>query len=182
MLAATCPSLFQFSNPGFQLRHLDDPYLQIKKRSDAARNLRGNLPGIDVFDQTRALLQHSFGTLQIPRGSEPGSWRSRHSGVFDDEILQVPAGGQKAGFPRKPRQRIMNRIRRKGRPTRLDPLSYENLRQQVLPRDGWRCQSCGAMSNLEIHHQEFRSHAGEDSQQNLITICTGCHSAIHRGH
>jgi 5-methylcytosine-specific restriction endonuclease McrA len=36
---------------------------------------------------------------------------------------------------------------------------YESLRQQVLRRDGWRCQSCGTMSNLEIHHKEFRSHS-----------------------
>ena len=32
-------------------------------------------------------------------------------------------------------------------PLRLDPVSYESLRQQVLRRDGWRCQSCGTMSN-----------------------------------
>jgi 5-methylcytosine-specific restriction endonuclease McrA len=38
---------------------------------------------------------------------------------------------------------------------RLDPESYEALRQQVLRRDGWRCQSCGAMSNLEVHHKQF---------------------------
>ena len=27
-------------------------------------------------------------------------------------------------------------------------LKYDNLRCQVLRRDGWRCQSCGSMSNL----------------------------------
>jgi len=26
---------------------------------------------------------------------------------------------------------------------RLDSLLYESLRQQILRRDGWRCQSCG---------------------------------------
>jgi len=25
------------------------------------------------------------------------------------------------------------------------------------------------MSNLEVHHEEFRSHSGHDSAQNLIT-------------
>jgi 5-methylcytosine-specific restriction endonuclease McrA len=64
-------------------------------------------------------------------------------------------------------------------PLRLDPLSYEGLRQQILRRDGWRCQSCGAMSNLEIHHKEFRSHSGHDSEENLITMCTHCHTRIH---
>jgi ATP-dependent DNA helicase RecQ len=64
---------------------------------------------------------------------------------------------------------------------RMDPTSYDKLRQQVLRRDGWRCQSCGAMSNLELHHQEFRSQGGEDSELNLITLCTGCHARNHRG-
>jgi 5-methylcytosine-specific restriction endonuclease McrA len=46
--------------------------------------------------------------------------------------------------------------------------TYGNLRQQVLRRDGWRCQSRGTMSNLEIHHRQFRSHAGDDAEENLI--------------
>lgn len=62
---------------------------------------------------------------------------------------------------------------------RLDPVPYEAIRQQVLRRDGWRCQLCGAMSNLEVHHKEFRSHAGNDSEENLITLCTACHSETH---
>jgi 5-methylcytosine-specific restriction endonuclease McrA len=62
---------------------------------------------------------------------------------------------------------------------RLDPVSYETLRQQILRRDGWRCQSCGTMSNLEVHHKEFRSHSGHDSEENLITLCVGCHRQMH---
>jgi len=72
-------------------------------------------------------------------------------------------------------------IRRKADRSRLDPLSYESLRQLVLLRDGWRCQSCGTMSNLEVHHREFRSHSGEDSEENLITLCSACHARVHRG-
>ena len=63
---------------------------------------------------------------------------------------------------------------------RLDPTSYETLRQVVLKRDGWRCQSCGAMSNLEIHHQQFRSQSGDDSEENLITVCAACHASAHQ--
>jgi 5-methylcytosine-specific restriction endonuclease McrA len=62
---------------------------------------------------------------------------------------------------------------------RLDPASYETLRQQILRRDGWRCQSCGTMSNLEVHHNQFRSHSGDDSEQNLIILCTACHANTH---
>jgi ATP-dependent DNA helicase RecQ len=75
----------------------------------------------------------------------------------------------------------MNPIPVKSPRLRLAPELYENLRQQVLRRDGWRCQSCGALSNLEVHHKELRSQSGDDSEQNLITLCTACHSRVHRG-
>jgi len=74
----------------------------------------------------------------------------------------------------------MRMIRPKAAPLRQDPLSYESLRQQILRRDGGRCQSCGAMSNLEVHHKEFRSHSGANSEKNLITLCTACHARVHR--
>jgi len=73
----------------------------------------------------------------------------------------------------------MRMIRPQVAPSRRDPLSYERLRQQILRRDGWRCQSCGTMSNLEVHHREFRSHSGADSEENLITLCTACHPRVH---
>ena len=71
-------------------------------------------------------------------------------------------------------------IRPKAPRLRLDLLSYETLRQQILRRDSWRCQSCGTMSNLEVHHKEFRSQSGDDSEENLITLCAACHPRIHR--
>jgi len=71
-------------------------------------------------------------------------------------------------------------IRPKAAPARLHPFSYESLRRQILRRDGWRCQSCGTMTNLEVHHREFRSHSGDDSEDNLITMCTACHARVHR--
>jgi 5-methylcytosine-specific restriction endonuclease McrA len=35
----------------------------------------------------------------------------------------------------------------------------------------------GAMSNLEVHHERYRSHSGHDSEENLITVCVSCHEA-----
>ena len=66
-------------------------------------------------------------------------------------------------------------------PVRLSARSYEDLRERVLRRDDWRCQVCGSMTSLEVHHQQFRSHSGEDTEDNLITLCTNCHSSIHAG-
>ena len=32
-----------------------------------------------------------------------------------------------------------------------------------------------------MHHKEFRSQGGDDSEENLITLCAACHSLLHRG-
>jgi 5-methylcytosine-specific restriction endonuclease McrA len=74
----------------------------------------------------------------------------------------------------------MNQFLQKEVPVRLETHDYEELRERVLRRDGWRCQLCGSMTNLEVHHQQFRSHSGEDTEDNLITLCTNCHSSCHR--
>ena len=62
---------------------------------------------------------------------------------------------------------------------RLDADAYQQLRLQVLERDGWHCQVCGSTMNLEVHHVQFRSHEGNDSEDNLITLCVQCHKLIH---
>ena len=68
----------------------------------------------------------------------------------------------------------------KDRRLRLDPDSYGELHHRILKRDGWRCQACGRMRNLQVHHLQFRSHSGSDSELNLITYCADCHMRAHR--
>ncbi len=75
----------------------------------------------------------------------------------------------------------MSRILGKRVPQRLDAKSYEVLRLQVLGRDGWKCQNCGRRDQLQTHHKEFRSHSGDDSEENLITLCADCHEFVHGG-
>src|SRR5207302_65485 len=77
------------------------------------------------------------------------------------------------------RKDSMSQFLHKQVPVRLGNLEYEELRERVLRRDGWRCQFCGSRQNLEVHHQQFRSRCGEDSEANLITLCTECHLAAH---
>jgi 5-methylcytosine-specific restriction endonuclease McrA len=62
---------------------------------------------------------------------------------------------------------------------RLATDAYEHLRRRVLERDHWRCQSCGSLQNLEVHHQTLRSQSGDDSESNLITLCSSCHVHVH---
>jgi 5-methylcytosine-specific restriction endonuclease McrA len=32
---------------------------------------------------------------------------------------------------------------------------------------------------LQIHHIEARSHLGDDSEENLVTLCANCHRLRH---
>jgi 5-methylcytosine-specific restriction endonuclease McrA len=56
----------------------------------------------------------------------------------------------------------------------------EQLKLNILRRDGWRCQICGYTNNLHIHHILFRSHGGKSTADNLICLCATCHDAVHR--
>jgi 5-methylcytosine-specific restriction endonuclease McrA len=69
----------------------------------------------------------------------------------------------------------------KHRPLRLETHSYRQLHRQVLERDEWRCQLCGSMKSLEVHHNQLRSHSGSDVEDNLITLCDRCHWLVHHG-
>jgi 5-methylcytosine-specific restriction endonuclease McrA len=74
----------------------------------------------------------------------------------------------------------MKKIPAKSPRLRLDATSYRELHRQVLQRDDWRCQNCGSMQNLQVHHLRFRSQSGSDVEQNLITLCAECHRRAHR--
>jgi 5-methylcytosine-specific restriction endonuclease McrA len=74
----------------------------------------------------------------------------------------------------------MRKIHAKNPRLRLDSNSYRKLHRTILERDGWHCQFCGSMQNLQVHHLNFRSQAGGDDEQNLITLCVECHEKLHR--
>jgi RNA-directed DNA polymerase len=52
---------------------------------------------------------------------------------------------------------------------------WQELRRQILDRDGYTCQHCGDNSNLEVHHLTARHKGGTDDPANLITWCENCH-------
>jgi 5-methylcytosine-specific restriction endonuclease McrA len=73
----------------------------------------------------------------------------------------------------------MNEKGPKQQTLKLDHESYKKLTARVLARDGWRCQSCGRMSDLHVHHIESRGRLGSDREENLITLCAFCHRMLH---
>ena len=131
------------------------------------------------LNPTRLLLGDDLRGLS--RRRKPGQRGSGDAAVFDDEIFPPPTRNSATSISRQSqREGIVNEVGPKTPRLRLDPVDYEKLRQQVLRRDGWRCQSCGSMRNLEVHHRRFRSRSGSDSETNLITLCAACHGLVHR--
>lgn len=62
---------------------------------------------------------------------------------------------------------------------RLAPESYRKLHRKVLERDGWRCQECGHLGEVQVHHIQARGRLGSDVEDNLITLCPECHGRTH---
>ena len=52
------------------------------------------------------------------------------------------------------------------------------LRLRKLASD--ECELCGRTQNLNQHHVIFRSQGGGDVTQNLVCLCTKCHTDYHR--
>ena len=91
-------------------------------------------------------------------------------------LLQVPArSATRCLSLRGQPEGLMNKVSCKSLRLKLDLDIYCELHRQVLARDRWRCQICGAMQHLQVHHLEFRSQSGGDEEENLISPCAECH-------
>lgn len=72
-----------------------------------------------------------------------------------------------------------------------DPINYGNnwlaIRNEVMARDGFRCQICGFESrrnDLHVHHKiPFRTFSDvkiANNPENLITLCAECHAQVEQ--
>ena len=65
-----------------------------------------------------------------------------------------------------------------------DMLGFWNVREYVLHRDGHKCQNPDCKykdkdkkeQTLKVHHIIYRSKGGTDRPENLITLCSKCHT------
>ncbi len=65
----------------------------------------------------------------------------------------------------------------------------DNVRSDVLRRDGYRCGDChwshdewnpSDPRHLELHHMMPHARGGENVKENLKTLCTVCHDNLHK--
>jgi 5-methylcytosine-specific restriction endonuclease McrA len=54
-------------------------------------------------------------------------------------------------------------------------------RAQVIERDDKKCQACGKISDLHVHHLSYER-LGEELDEDLVTLCKRCHFLIHHDH
>ena len=52
-------------------------------------------------------------------------------------------------------------------------------RKEVLERDCYCCQTCGANYSLNIHHISYKN-MGDEPLEDLVTLCQDCHTSLHR--
>ena len=62
------------------------------------------------------------------------------------------------------------------------------VKREVLRRDGYKCTKCNWSHeewnrsdprHLELHHEKPHAEGGENTEDNLITLCTVCHDDVH---
>ena len=61
---------------------------------------------------------------------------------------------------------------------------FASTKAKVLYRDNYQCQHCKTTKKgiqYDVHHIVFRSNGGSDNEENLITLCHDCHTALHNG-
>jgi len=63
------------------------------------------------------------------------------------------------------------------------------VKRDVLRRDSYKCTLCkwsheewnrSDPRHLELHHKKHHAKGGDNTESNLITVCTVCHDEIHR--
>src|SRR5262245_3062293 len=60
----------------------------------------------------------------------------------------------------------------------LNTKQWQHIRALVKERDGHQCRVCATLEGLQVHHVQ---RGGPSTPDNLITLCSRCHSWAERG-
>jgi len=81
---------------------------------------------------------------------------------------------------------LLEALRESYNPEDIDYYSYlktqawEDTRQKIFRRDGYKCVVCGEAMNLSVHHITYEN-LGAEKESDLVTLCCPCHEKVHAG-
>jgi hypothetical protein len=84
---------------------------------------------------------------------------------------------------KRPKGKLQKKYERLQRKARYGPV-WEEIRQKVYKRDGYRCRACGRakgegnVRKLNAHHILLLRVSRTNDERNLITLCDECHREI----
>lgn len=64
---------------------------------------------------------------------------------------------------------------------RASKSEFSKVRLEILERDNYKCVECGSIHMLNVHHIKERCQGGDNSKENLETLCYECHMEKHKG-
>lgn len=56
---------------------------------------------------------------------------------------------------------------------------WKAIRGRRIFKDRGQCAMCKSRHKLEVHHKTYERFGGKELMQDLLTLCVGCHKAIH---
>ena len=62
----------------------------------------------------------------------------------------------------------------------LKTQAWEEMRQKIFRRDGFKCVICHEAKNLNVHHITYEN-LGAEKESDLVTLCQACHEKVHSG-
>ncbi|MEL7039630.1 MAG: group II intron reverse transcriptase/maturase [Cyanobacteria bacterium J06592_8] len=57
-----------------------------------------------------------------------------------------------------------------------DNAQWRELKQKIKAERGAKCEQCGSVNHLDLHHIVARKHNGRDVEDNLQLLCRTCHA------
>lgn len=132
----------------------------------------------------------SSGRAEVPQGLNR-SVLKRSGGLQRCKGLQGGDGLQRAAIQRRVTERgnrSGNGLRRQPKPRAPRSLNayeaeFHAARPGVVDRARGRCQAgldgCRGDGQV-VHHRKLRSQGGDNSEANLVLLCTSCHEWAHR--
>lgn len=78
---------------------------------------------------------------------------------------------------------MWNGLQRKTRLKAKSPMKHTPSKRHYghLVKNGW-CACCGKGTlETEWHHIIYRSHGGDEADENMLEVCRDCHAKIHAG-